>query len=215
MLDSVWAGVIAGYGIAIPVGPIAVLILQLAVSHGFRPAAAAGAGAASADLTYAVLAALFGAALATLLEPVIVPARIVGAVLLTVIGLRGLVGALRMETGAEAVATQPGSVSPVRTYLTFLGLTLTNPMTFLYFAALVIGLPALEGGAGSRLMFAVAAFGASLSWQLLLAGIGSALHHRLSPRVERWTRIGGSLIVLAFAAWIALQAATALQAPGG
>jgi threonine/homoserine/homoserine lactone efflux protein len=210
MLDAVWAGAIAGYGIAIPVGAIAILLLQLAVSHGFRPAAFAAAGAASADLTYALLAALFGAALAPLLEPVIVPARIVGAVLLTIIGLRGLVAALRLEAEPAVIGAQPASVSPGRTYLTFLALTVTNPMTFLYFAALIVGLPALEGGAGTRLVFALAAFAASLSWQLLLAGVGSAFHHRLSPRVERWTRIGGSLIVLAFAAWIAYQAATAL-----
>jgi threonine/homoserine/homoserine lactone efflux protein len=210
MLDAFWAGVIAGYGIAIPVGPIAVLTLQLAVTHGFRAAAPAAAGAASADLTYAVLAALFGVVLAGVLEPIIVPARIVGAVLLTVIGLRLLLEALRMETGPDATPTQPASVSPGRTYLTFWALTVTNPMTFLYFAALIIGLPALEEGASARLVFAFAAFSASLSWQLLLVAIGSAFHHRLSPRVERWTRIGGSLIVLAFAAWIAVQAASAL-----
>jgi threonine/homoserine/homoserine lactone efflux protein len=211
MPDALWAGIIAGYGIAIPVGPISVLILQLAVSRGFRPAAAAAAGAASADLSYAVLAALFGAALAGLLEPIIVPARIVGAVVLTVIGLRGLVSALRVEMDPASTVGQSASVNHRRTYLTFLALTATNPMTFLYFAALIIGLPALEGGAGARLVFAVGAFAASLSWQLLLAGVGSAFHHRLSPRVERWTRIGGSLIVLAFAAWIAFQAAAGVS----
>ena len=197
----------AGYGIAIPVGPIAVLILSIGVSHGFRPAAAAGAGAASADLTYAALAAAFGAALASLLAPILAPVRLVGAGLLAVIGLRGLLGALAPDAADESPAPPP-SGSGRRNYLTFLGLTLANPMTFLYFAALVLGLPALEAGIGPRLAFVAGAFAASLSWQLLLARIGSAFHQRLSTRVERWTRLGGALIVLAFAAWIGYQAFT-------
>lgn len=34
-------GILAGFGIAIPVGPIAVLIVDLGVRRGFRPAFAA------------------------------------------------------------------------------------------------------------------------------------------------------------------------------
>ena len=52
-LDAFLNGVVAGYGIAIPVGPIAILILELGLRRGFRIALSAGAGAASADLIYA------------------------------------------------------------------------------------------------------------------------------------------------------------------
>jgi len=57
-------GMAAAYAIAIPVGPIAVLILRTGVSRGLRAAAAAGAGAATADLIFATGAMLFGAAAA-------------------------------------------------------------------------------------------------------------------------------------------------------
>jgi threonine/homoserine/homoserine lactone efflux protein len=53
-------GMIAGYGIAIPVGAIAVLIVQVGIRCGFRCAASAGAGAATADLLYALLAVTGG-----------------------------------------------------------------------------------------------------------------------------------------------------------
>jgi hypothetical protein len=62
--SSFLAGVVAGYAIAIPVGAIAVLIVELGVRRGFRVAAAAGVGAGTADGLYAALAALGCAALA-------------------------------------------------------------------------------------------------------------------------------------------------------
>ena len=61
MFQSLVAGAIAGYGIAIPVGPVAVLIIELGVRRGLRLAAAAGLGAATADGLYALLAVLAGA----------------------------------------------------------------------------------------------------------------------------------------------------------
>ena len=70
------AGVVAGYGIAIPVGAISMIIIDAGLRHGFRTAAAAGAGAATADVFYAAVAAVFGAALAQVLEPYAVPLRV-------------------------------------------------------------------------------------------------------------------------------------------
>jgi threonine/homoserine/homoserine lactone efflux protein len=64
-----WEGVLAGYGIAIPVGAIAILIVDTGLRRGFTVGFMAGAGAAAADFIYASLAALTGEALASLLTP--------------------------------------------------------------------------------------------------------------------------------------------------
>ena len=56
-------GLAAGYGIAIPVGAVAILIVNTALSGGFRLGFMAGAGAATADLLYAGVAVLAGVAL--------------------------------------------------------------------------------------------------------------------------------------------------------
>ena len=222
MPDALWAGILAGYAIAIPVGPIAVLIFDTGMRRGFRSAAAAGAGAASADGFYATLAGLVGAAIASVLTPVILPARLLGAALLGIIALRGLMAAARsagpasMNSSAarnaggprardEAAGEAARRRDPMRTYLLFLGLTIVNPMTFLYFGALMLGLP-LAGGGSEKLLFAAGAFGASLSWQLLLAAASSILHGRLPARLQAATRIVGALIVLGFAARLLLAA---------
>ncbi len=220
MPEALWAGILAGYAIAIPVGPIAVLIFDTGLRRGWRAAAAAGAGAASADGLYATLAGIVGAAVAGLLTPVVVPARLLGAAFLAFIAARGLAAATRppqQPTSASGLpaadasqtaavgTTPPAAGDALRTYLLFLGLTIVNPMTFLYFGALMLGLPPAAGSEG-RLLFAAGAFGASLSWQLLLASAGSLLHGRLPPRARAATRIVGALIILSFALRLALTA---------
>jgi threonine/homoserine/homoserine lactone efflux protein len=204
VLEALAAGALAGYAIAVPMGPITVLILQTGLRHGLRTSLAAAAGAASADGLYATLAGLFGVALASAIDPVIAPARLVGAVLLVIIGLRGLRTVLRRPAD-EAVGADRAT-SPPRTYLLLLGLTVTNPMTFLYFFALTLSLPVLAGETAARLVFAVGAFAASLSWQVVLAALGSVLHGRLPAGVVLATRIIGSMVVLGFAVTIGLQA---------
>src|SRR2546423_13055126 len=83
-------GMAAAYAIAIPVGPIAVLILRTGVRSELRAAAAAGAGAATADLIFATSAMLFGAAASAFLAPILPAARTVAAGALAAIALRGL-----------------------------------------------------------------------------------------------------------------------------
>lgn len=206
MFDAAWAGLLAGYAIAVPMGPITILIVDIGLSRGFRPGAAAAAGAASADGMYATAAGLFGAAVAGVLGPVLLPARLVGAAVLGALGLRGLLLAMRRD-GRSGVGRYLGQSGAWRTYLLLLALTITNPMTFIYFSALTLGLPATAtAGVTERLAFAAAAFAASLSWQLLLAGVGSLLHGRLPPAAATVTRAVGALIVLAFAVRIALDA---------
>jgi threonine/homoserine/homoserine lactone efflux protein len=201
------AGVIAGYGVAIPVGAIAVLVVDAGLRRGLRVGLAAGAGTATADGVYALVAAVAGAAVASLIDPVEAELRWLSVAVLVAIALRGLLG-LRHEAGAMAVAgveaprAAPGGEIR-RTYARFLGLTIVNPTTVVYFAALILGLPSVGDGAGERAAFVVGAFLASLSWQSLLAGLGSIAHGRLPPRSRLWTSLAGDLIVLALAANIA------------
>ena len=92
-MDAFLKGAVAGYGIAIPVGAIAVLIVEVGIRCGFRCAFFAGAGAATADFVYAGLAVAGGAALAGAVESVEQPLRTVSAVVLAaiaVVGLRGI-----------------------------------------------------------------------------------------------------------------------------
>ena len=197
LASSFVAGLLAGYGVAIPVGAIAVLIIETALRRGFAAGFAAGGGAASADGLYALVAAVAGAAVAGLVEPIAVELRAVSAAVLAIIGIRGLASIHRTRRGVGSLRDLPTSLP--RTYGALLALTIINPMTVIYFTALVLGVPAIGSGPSEKLAFVLGAFLASLSWQSLLAFVGSLFHRRLSDRAQLVASLVGNLIVLGFA----------------
>ncbi len=168
---------------------------------------AAGAGAATADLIYAMLAVLAGLGVSSIIGRLEIPLRIVGGALLMAIAVRGLAslrGARGNETGQHVPRTAHS-----RTYLTVLGLTLLNPATVIYFAALAVGLPFLNGLA-ERLAFAAAAFTASLSWQSLLAVFGATVGRGSGHRLHGPTVLLGNAVVLLIGALILIAGFQAL-----
>ncbi len=208
LVGPVLAGVAAGYAVAIPVGAIAILVIETSLRRGFRIGSAAAAGAATADGLNATLAALGGAAGAALVAPWVGPLRAAAVAVLVVIAGRGLLAARRewapaAGSAASQAAPTPGAWAWAPTYLRFLGLTLLNPMTVVYFAALVLALPVLEAGPAARLAFAFAAFAASLSWQLLIAAAGAIAHRRMPPRFQAWLSVVGNAVIVGFALLIA------------
>jgi threonine/homoserine/homoserine lactone efflux protein len=105
LTESLLAGIAAGLGIAIPFGAIAILIVETGMRRGRVFGWAAGAGAATADLTYASLAVTFGAAMATLIGPIQTPLRWLSVAVLAVIAVRGIEGAVRRGRVARASRT--------------------------------------------------------------------------------------------------------------
>ena len=197
MAQAFLLGVAAGYAIAIPFGPIAILIVRTGVRQGLRAAAAAGAGTATADLVFATIAMLFGAAASAVLAPVLPAARLVAGAALAVIAIRGLL------TVPSQIDRESGTSRAGNTYLLFLGLTMLNPPTVIYFVSLAIALPEVSADFPSRAAFVVGAFLSSLSWQEFLAVVGAMLHGRLTPRLQRITAVVSSIIILALAARVA------------
>jgi arginine exporter protein ArgO len=186
------AGVVAGYGVAVPVGAIAVLIAGLTARTSLRVGAAAGLGAATADGVYALVAVLGGAALAGSIAPIATPLRWIAAAVLVALAAHTAWSALRKPTGAASTDT----TTPGAAYLGVLGLTLLNPATVVYFAALVLG----RGGAGGGVWFVVGAFLASASWQLLVAGGGSLVGRVLTGERGRLVTALVSSVVIAIMA---------------
>jgi arginine exporter protein ArgO len=194
------AGVVAGYGIAMPVGAIAVLIAGLTARTSLMVGAAAGLGAATADGVYALVAVLGGAALAGSIAPFAEPLRWVAAVVLIGLAVHTAVTAIRRHRDPVGQRSAAGLGTPARAYAALLALTLLNPATVVYFAALVLGGGA---GAGGGLLFALGALLASASWQLLIAGSGSLVGRVLTGQRGRLvTALVSSVLIAALAAQV-------------
>ncbi|MEU0584727.1 LysE family transporter [Streptomyces sp. NPDC006132] len=187
MTAALVAGLLAGYGIAVPVGAVGTYLVSLTARTSLRTGVCAALGVATADGLYALAATLGGTALAAALRPVLGPLRWVCVLVLLALAVWGAVGALRAYRGHRlATRTAPAPPRPARAFWGLLGITLLNPTTVVYFAALVLGSHA-TGPAGplEQGVFVLAAFAASASWQLLLAGGGALLGRALTGRRGR------------------------------
>ena len=215
MIGALVAGLLAGYGIAIPVGAVGTYLVTLTARTSLKTGACAALGVATADGVYALTAILGGSALARAIEPIMSPLRWISALILVALAVRGgTTAVIRYRSRARQATEQPAErkppAGPGRAYLTFWGITMLNPATVIYFAALVFGgqgraIPA-AGAAGTapdhldRALFVLAAFAASASWQLLLAGSGALLGRALtSDRGRLGTALTSSVLITALA----------------
>lgn len=201
------AGLVAGYGVAVPVGAIAILVMSLAARTSLRVGAAAALGVAAADGLYAMAAVAGGAALGGMIAPLAAPLRWIAAAVLLGLALRTAIGAVRHHRDpARSVRSRGGLTTPGRAFAGLLGLTLLNPMTIVYFGALVVGRQAGDGlTVSGEVVFVLAVFAASASWQLLLASGGSLIGSVLtSPRGRLLTALASSALILVLATGLLL-----------
>jgi len=84
-----------------------------------------------------------------------------------------------------------------RTYASLLGITLLNPTTVIYFAALVVGSQTTATpDRFKQALFVLGAFAASASWQLLLAAGGALLGKALTgDRGKLLTALASSILI--------------------
>lgn len=191
MLTVALAGVLAGLGVAMPVGAIGVLILRESMLNGWRHGAAAAAGVATIDLLYCTLAVSVGAALA----PVI---RSWGAVPTVICGLALIgLGVRQLQQVRRNATSEPVEVPSHAVYLRFVGLTAINPATLLYFLALAGVVTAAATSWLAPTVFVLGAGGASLAWQLVLAAVGSRLGVGIPQQVSLGLGWVASAVVIA------------------
>ncbi|WP_030749758.1 LysE family transporter [Streptomyces griseus] len=203
MTGAAVAGLLAGYGIAIPVGAVGAHLVAVAARSPWRTGAGAALGIAAADGAYALLAVAGGTALVPLLAPVAAPLRWASALVLLVLAAASARTALRAHRAGAPPDDRPAT-PPHRAFWTFLGITVLNPVTVLYFTALVLGGHATTGPAEGA-VFVAAAFAASASWQLLLSTTGTLLGHALTtPRARLLTALASSALITALAVGVLL-----------
>lgn len=189
-------GLIAGYGIAIPLGAISILIVNLALDKGFRPGFVAGAGTATVDMICAMLAVFGGTVVVAWIAPYAQPLQVLSGVVLVAMGGYGLLQ-LRKRARTADGAVVVKNEGDWTIFGKFIALTILNPFTVVYFLALIMGQGASWSFSWTEcLWFVLGVLVASLSWQTFLAGLGAWARKHLSPRFMTGTIIIGNAIVV-------------------
>jgi putative LysE/RhtB family amino acid efflux pump len=185
--------VVIGIVVAAPVGAMGVLCIQRVLAHGWRAGLATGAGIATADAGYAALAAFGVTAVSQWMVDYQAQFRIIGGVGLVWLGWRA-VRTPPAHSAAQAVDSPRLGVL----YSSAVGLTLTNPMTIMAFAAIFAGAGLVaQPGTGSALVVTLGVACGSLSWWLALSTGVWAVRHAVSDRaMVVVNRVSGGVLVL-------------------
>lgn len=183
--------VVIGFTIAATVGPISLLTIRRTIEHGRVYGLASGLGVATADASYAGIAAFGLTAITSVLVSGHLVLGLVGGLVIVAIGVR------TMGSGPGEIARDRERPGLLGAYASIYALTMTNPLTILVFAAVFAG---LGFGVGASLLDAaliiVAVWVGSTLWWLLLTAVVASLRDRLSGTVYRWiNRISGAALV--------------------
>ena len=139
MTGPLFAGLLAGYGIAVPVGAVASYLVGLAARTSWRVGAAGGLGVATDDGMYALVAVLGGDGLAGAIEPVAAPLRLLSAAVLMLVAAQVARSGVRASRRVATDRSDPAPVAAAQAYRRLVAVTMVNPTTVVYFAALVAG----------------------------------------------------------------------------
>ena len=189
-------GLLIGFAIAAPVGPIGLLCIQRTLQQGRIAGFISRLGAASADAVYGSIAGFGLASLSGLLLDWHLELRWLGGLFLLYLGW-SLFGSLPAEQSPA-----PRSTDLLGDYASTFLLTLTNPVTILAFIGIFTGLGLAVGernfSAAGLLVLGV--FLGSLLWWLLLALAVGTLRRRLPPTTRRWLNWAAGTVIALFGA---------------
>jgi threonine/homoserine/homoserine lactone efflux protein len=188
-------GLLIGFSIAAPVGPIGVLCIRRTLAQGRIYGLVSGLGAATADACYGSIAALGLTLISAFLIDQANWLRLIGGTYLCYLGIK----TFRSKPAAQAADVAARGRGLLGAYTSTLFLTLTNPLTILSFAAIFAGLGAgaASGNIWSALLMVAGVFLGSCAWWMILVALTSLFRSRLSTVGLTWVnRMSGGIILM-------------------
>jgi threonine/homoserine/homoserine lactone efflux protein len=186
-------GLVLGFSIAAPVGPIGLLCIRRTLANGRAAGLASGLGAATADAFYGSIAGFGLTAVQGFLVDQAFWLRLLGGTFLIYLGVRTFLARPEEQEAQVAGSGLAGAYGS-----TFV-LTLTNPLTILSFVAMfaAAGLANTRGDYAAAALLVGGVFAGSALWWLTLSGGVGLLRARVTPGMLQWVnRISGALIAL-------------------
>jgi threonine/homoserine/homoserine lactone efflux protein len=161
-------GLVIGFLIAAPVGPIGILCIQRTLSHGKSSGLATGLGAATADGFYGVVAALGLTTISNFLIGYNFWFKFFGGLFLLYLGIK----LWFKKSSGESIVDRHKNI--FFDYFSTVFLTLANPATILSFAAIFAGLGIANSNndaSSATLMVLGVVIGSALWWLVLSYGV--------------------------------------------
>lgn len=195
-------GILIGFVIAAPIGPIGILCIQRTISGRYGLSLMTGLGAGVADTVYGAIAGFSLVSIANFIAQYEFYLRLFGSVLLGWIGFSIFRSPLRhdpLETRSKETFFHG--------FTSAFFLTLSNPIALIVFAAAftVMGVSPQSDSLDQSLVLVGGVFVGANGWWFALSTTIHLIHHKLSETNLLWiNRISGGLL-LGFGAYMLLS----------
>jgi threonine/homoserine/homoserine lactone efflux protein len=184
-------GIIIGLTLAAPIGPISLLCIQRTVADGRLHGIFSGIGVATSDSFYAAVAFMG----LTIISGVIIAEqglfRTCAGVVLIFVGIRVFLSV------PPEISARPEPEPYLKDYLSMLAIALANPLTLIFFVAILPGFGVVFRGTSftSALIFVSGVFSGGTFWWIFLCGsIGSVRSHLSRDHLRLINRVSGIMI---------------------
>lgn len=190
-------GLIIGFSIAAPVGPIGLLCIQRTLLKGRMSGLVSGFGAASADAIYGLIAGFGLTVISSFLISQGTYLRLIGGIFLCYLGIKTFLSKPAEEVTIINTTKAHGLI---KDYASTLFLTLTNPITVLSFAAIFtgLGIVSTQGNYTLATILVIGVFlGSAIWWYLLTIG-SSIFRSKFNSSHLGWINKSSGIIITGF-----------------
>lgn len=193
--DYLIKGLIIGFSIAAPVGPIGVLTIKRTLTEGRISGFVTGMGAAMADAVYGMVAGFGLTAISSFLLTQEFWIKLIGGLFLLYLGVRSFIA--KPASKAAEVDSKGLFSNLISTFF----LTVTNPTTILSFIAIFagLGLGTASTGYSSSIAMVLGIFTGSALWWFILSAVVSLFQAKITPGRLIWINRLSGLIIISFA----------------
>jgi len=196
LLPSLLQGIVIGFSVAAPVGPIGLLCIQRTLANGRTSGLISGLGAATADAAYGSVAGFGLTFISEFLMSQQLWIRLLGGAFLLFLGARIFL------SFPKSSDNEPGKRRMTNDYLSTLALTLSNPVTIVSFAAIFAGLGITGRGGDYATATALVSgvFTGSVLWWVSLSTCVGAIKGSLDSNRMRWINRFSGVVISSFGA---------------
>lgn len=192
-------GILIGFAIAAPVGPIGILCIRRTLSGRYGLGLMTGLGAGVADTVYGAIAGFSLVSIAALIIQYDFYLRLFGGLLVGWIGFSILKAPLRSNT-----LNNNQKETLFHGFTSAFFLTLSNPITLIVFAAAfaALGVSPVEDSISQSLFLVGGVFVGANGWWFSLSTAVHLMHHKISETQLLWINRSSGIMLLGFSIYM-------------